>query len=159
MFVGINPGWKSAQVGHYYAGPGNLFWRSLWESELVPELLRPDEDHRLLDFGIGVTDCVKRPTRIAAEVPGREFREGCGELLSKLAPVRPRLICFNGLMAYRQAFDANAALGLQSTELAGAKVFVVPSTSAANAGFTREERVEWFRRVRELRDGLRADSG
>ncbi|HEU4754905.1 MAG TPA: hypothetical protein VFU47_17490, partial [Armatimonadota bacterium] len=39
--------------------------------------------------------------------------------------------------------------------LAGAAVFVVPSTSAANAGFTRQERVEWFRRLRELRDRLR----
>jgi TDG/mug DNA glycosylase family protein len=154
LFVGINPGRKSALLGHYYAGPGNLFWRCLHESGLTPVLLKPQEDRRVLEWGIGITDCVKRASRMASEVRLHEFRSGLPDLLSRIEGCRPRLICFNGLMGYRQAFDPAAELGLQPTELAGAKVFVVPSTSAANAGFTREERVEWFRRVRELRNDL-----
>src|SRR5437764_14539769 len=73
LFVGINPGLKSARVGHYYAGPGNLFWRCLHESGLVPMRLRPEDDGRLPAFGIGITDCVSRPSRSAMEVRRDEF--------------------------------------------------------------------------------------
>lgn len=154
LFVGINPGRKSALVGHYYAGPGNLFWRCLHESGLTPVLLTPQEDRRVLEWGIGITDCVKRASRMASEVRPHEFRSGLPDLLERIGGCRPRLICFNGLMGYRQTFDTSAELGLQPRGLAGAKVFVVPSTSAANAGFTREERVEWFRRLHDLRNRL-----
>lgn len=156
LFVGINPGLKSALVGHYYAGPGNLFWRCLHQSGLTPVLLTPQEDRRVLEWGIGITDCVKRTTRSASEVRRREFIAGRADLLARISACSPRLICFNGLMGYRQALDPEAQLGLQPGEIAGARVFVVPSTSAANAGFTREERVEWFRRLRRLREELAA---
>jgi TDG/mug DNA glycosylase family protein len=155
LFVGINPGMKSARVGHYYAGPGNLFWRCLYESGLTPVLLRPDEDRRALEWGIGITDCVKRASRMASEVRQDEFRQARPELLRKIEECRPRIVCFNGLMGYRSAIDPTASLGLQPEPLVGAAAFVVPSTSAANAGFTRVERVDWFRRLRTLRDELR----
>jgi double-stranded uracil-DNA glycosylase len=150
VFVGINPGLKSARVGHYYAGPGNLFWRCLHESGLTPVRLRPEEDHRLLEFGIGVTDCVPRPSRTASEVSRGEFREAAPALREKLEFYRPRVVCFNGLTGYRAAIDPEGQLGLQESTLAGARVFVVPSTSAANAGFTRKERVQWFCRLARL---------
>jgi TDG/mug DNA glycosylase family protein len=155
LFVGINPGLKSARVGHFYAGPGNLFWRCLHESGLVPIRLAPTEDHRLPEFGIGVTDCVARPSRAAADVARAEFAAGAPALLRKIELCQPRLVCFNGMAGYRACFDAGAQPGPQSLRLAGARVFVVPSTSAANAGYPREERVEWFRRLREFRDDLR----
>ena len=155
LFVGINPGMKSARVGHYYAGPGNLFWRCLHESGLTPVLLTPAEDRRVLEWGIGITDCVKRASRMASEVRTAEFRAGAPDLLAKIERCRPRVVCFNGLLGYRQAIDPRGTLGVQSGEIGGAAVFVVPSTSAANAGFTRQERVEWFVRLREFRDSLR----
>jgi len=156
LFVGINPGLKSARVGHYYAGPGNLFWKALHSSGLTPVLLRPEEDRRVLEYGIGITDCVKRASRTASEVRQSEFREAAAGLVEKIERYRPRLVCFNGLMGYRSTLDPEAQLGRQPELLAGAVVFVVPSTSAANAGFTREERLEWFRRLRELREALAA---
>lgn len=158
LFVGINPGLTSARVGHYYAGPGNLFWKCLHSSGLTPELLRPQDDRRVLEFGIGITDCVKRASQTASEVRRSEFREAAPTLVARIESLRPRIVCFNGLMGYRSTIDPEAQLGLQSRTLGGALVFVVPSTSAANAGFTREERHDWFRRLRELRDELR-DSG
>jgi double-stranded uracil-DNA glycosylase len=158
LFVGINPGLTSARLGHYYAGPGNLFWRCLHESGLTPERLRPQEDRSLLGYGIGITDCVKRASRTASEVRSQEFRDARPELIRKIERCRPRIVCFNGLMGYRGTFDPEAQLGLQPEPLAGALVFVVPSTSAANAGYTREERIEWFRRLRELRDSLERQS-
>jgi TDG/mug DNA glycosylase family protein len=147
VFVGINPGLKSARVGYYYAGPGNLFWRCLHESGLTPVLLRPEEDQRVLEFGIGITDCVPRPSRTASEVRRGEFRDAAPALTAKIELYRPRVVCFNGLTGYRGAIDPEGQLGLQETKLAGAIVLVVPSTSAANAGFSREERVEWFRQL------------
>lgn len=153
LFVGINPGLKSARVGHYYAGPGNLFWRCLEKSGLTPVLLRPDEDRRVLEFGLGITDCVKRASRSASDVRRGEFRESAPALAAKIERHRPRIVCFNGLMGYRSAIDPLAELGEQPGSLGGARVFVVPSTSAANAGFTRQERTEWFVRLRQLRDG------
>jgi double-stranded uracil-DNA glycosylase len=156
VFVGINPGLKSARVGHYYAGPGNLFWRCLHESGLTPVLLRPDQDRRVLDHGIGITDCVKRASRMASEVRSGEFREAAPALIRKIERYRPRVVCFNGLMGYRATIDPLARLGLQPQHLGGAVTFVVPSTSAANANFTREERVQWFRRLRALRDDVLA---
>jgi TDG/mug DNA glycosylase family protein len=157
LFVGINPGLTSARLGHYYAGPGNLFWKCLYQSGLTPVLLPPREDRRVLEFGIGITDCVKRASRTASEVRRNEFREGAPELIAKIERYRPRIVCFNGLMGYRSAIDPEGQLGLQPQRLGGAVVFVVPSTSAANANFTREERVEWFRRLRDLRDEILTD--
>src|SRR4051812_17084980 len=101
LFVGINPGLKSARVGHYYAGPGNLFWRCLFESGLTPVRLVPAEDRRLLEFGIGITDCVARPSRSAAEVTPAEFSAGAPRLAEKVARFQPRIVCFNGLAGCR----------------------------------------------------------
>lgn len=156
LFVGINPGLKSARVGHYYAGPGNMFWKCLHQSGLTPELLRPDEDVRLLQYHIGITDCVKRASQMASEVRKSEFRESAPVLIAKIEAYQPRIVCFNGLMGYRSAIDPEGMLGPQPQLLGGAHVFVVPSTSAANAGFTREERVEWFRKLRTFRDEVLA---
>jgi TDG/mug DNA glycosylase family protein len=76
-------------------------------------------------------------------------------LIRKIERFGPLLVCFNGLMGYRATIDPEAQLGLQERRLGGAAVFVVPSTSAANAGFTRDERIEWFHRLRAARDALR----
>src|SRR5207245_2401260 len=158
LFVGINPSLYSARAGHYYARPGNLFWRCLHEAGLTPVRLRPEEDRRVLEWGIGITDCVKRPTVSAAEVSAAEFREGVDALVEKVACCRPLVVCFNGLTGYRGAFDPRAGLGRQPGWVEGAAVFVVPSTSGANAGYTRAERVEWFARLRRLRDELKAEA-
>ena len=155
LFVGINPSIYSARAGHYYARPGNIFWRCLHESGLTPVRLRPEEDRRVLEWGIGITDCVKRPTTSAVEVTPAEFRDGAEALVCKIACYRPLVVCFNGLVGYRSAFDPRAGLGRQPERLEGAAVLVVPSTSGANAAYSRGQRVEWFIRLRELREELK----
>jgi double-stranded uracil-DNA glycosylase len=154
LFVGLNPAIYAARRGHYYARPGNLFWRALYEAGLVPERLAPEDDQRLLEFGIGLTDLVKRPTDRAAQVTPLEWQAGRHELLAKVERYRPRIVCFNGLQGYREAFDRQAQPGLQRQPLGEALAFVVPSTSGLNAGYPRSERIEWFRRLRTLSEGL-----
>src|SRR5882724_11755213 len=63
VIVGCNPGEQSARVGHYYAGRNNAFWKLLYESGIVSEELTHNEDRRLIEFGVGLTDIVKRSTR------------------------------------------------------------------------------------------------
>src|SRR3954453_1953730 len=62
LLVGINPGVKSAQTGHHFAGPSNRFWGVLVESGLVPERIFPLDDVRLSEWGFGVPNLVARPS-------------------------------------------------------------------------------------------------
>ena len=47
VFVGINPGERSARRGHYYGHPGNAFWRVLSASPLVARPVAPEDDATL----------------------------------------------------------------------------------------------------------------
>ena len=61
LFVGINPGVRSALTGHHFAGFSNRFWKLLAESGLVPEPIGFEADHRLTEFGFGITNLIARP--------------------------------------------------------------------------------------------------
>ena len=98
VFVGINPGHYSAQVGHYYARPGNLFWWALSNSGLLPYPLTPENDKEILRFGIGLTDVVKRATHSSGDLRQDEFDVDAKEALKKLELYQPATICFVGLL-------------------------------------------------------------
>src|SRR3972149_5544205 len=108
VFVGINPGARSARTGHYYGNPRNPFWRLLHEAGLTPRRLRPEEDHLLPAFGIGITDIVKRPSRGVGDLAGTEFRRGRAALEAKLLRVRPRIVCFNSKTGFVPFFGPRA---------------------------------------------------
>src|ERR1700685_3539744 len=134
ILVGANPGDRSARVGHYYAGRGNQFWPMLYESGVIPEPLSYEDDRRLIEFGIGMTDLVKRPTRAVEELERQEFAEGRVLLAQKLEEMRPRVIAFNGKVVYEKFAGRPCQLGLQKGKLYGAQVFVLPSTRGENGG-------------------------
>src|SRR5688572_27248761 len=98
IFIGINPGIYSAQVGHYYARPGNLFWWALSNSGLVPRPFAPQDDAKLLELGIGLTDVVKRPTHSSGELRQNEFDAGAKELSAKIERFSPGAASFVGLL-------------------------------------------------------------
>lgn len=153
VFVGLNPGEYSARLGRYFARKQNLFWPALNASGLVPEPVGPEDDHRLLDFGIGLTDLVKRATPNVSHLAPDEFRAGGQSLRARLAPLAPRLVCFVGLMGYRIAFDAHARLGPQPVTWGRSALYLVPSTSPRNARY-RPDIVTWFRRLSAYLDEL-----
>src|SRR6185437_2234914 len=62
VFCGINPGMGSAAVGYHFANRSNRFWRTLHRSGFTPEELLPQNAHSLLDYGLGLTSAVDRPT-------------------------------------------------------------------------------------------------
>ena len=155
VVVGFNPGDRSARIGHYYAGRNNLFWPLLYDSGVVPELLEYRDDKRLIEFGIGLTDLVKRPTRGIEEIERHEFAEGRVLLAQKLEQYAPRVISFNGKLVYEKFAQRRCKLGLQKERLYGAQVFVLPSTSGQNA-LGRAQKLRYFRQLaavlRRLKD-------
>jgi double-stranded uracil-DNA glycosylase len=153
ILVGCNPGERSARVGHYYAGKTNQFWPLMYESEVIPELLSCNDDRRLLEFGIGLTDLVKRATRGMDEIPREDYAEGRVLLAQKLAAHRPQLIAFNGKMVYEKFSGRPCKLGLQEETLYGARVFVLPSTSGRNASADRGVKTRYFRELAALLHG------
>ncbi len=154
LFVGYNPGETSARLGHYYAFQHNFFWPALHGSGLVPEPLTFLDDHRLPEFGIGITDLAKRPSRAASDIPVREFHAGREALKKKIAYVRPLVVAFNGKGVYERFSGKSCKLGLQTRTISGARVFVLPSTSPRYAFISREEKLQWFRRLKQLLDRL-----
>lgn len=133
VIVGCNPGERSARVGHYYAGRGNEFWPLLYDSGVIPEPLTYNDDRRVVEFGIGLTDLVKRPSKGIEDITREEFSEGRVLLAQKLEEFRPQLVAFNGKLVYEKFAGRRCVLGLQKEKLYGATVFVLPSTSAKNA--------------------------
>ena len=76
LFVGINPSLRSEQAGHHFASPGNPFWRLLYEAKLVPLPLTCDDDQRLVEFGMAMTNLCARASRSAAELTREEIVAG-----------------------------------------------------------------------------------
>lgn len=145
VFCGINPGLRSAAAGHHFANPRNDFWRLLADAELTPRLLRPDEQWTLLELGLGLTNAAPRTTRGVGDLRRSDFA-GAAERLTRIATeLRPRVLAFVGKTAYTGAFGGRVPLGLQPAPLAATALFVLPSTSPANAAVPYEERLRWFR--------------
>jgi double-stranded uracil-DNA glycosylase len=149
VIVGCNPGDRSARVGHYYAGRGNEFWPLLHDSGILPELLDHRDDKRMIEFGIGLTDLVKRPTRGIEELRREEFAEGRILLAQKLEQYEPQVIAFNGKTAYENFSQRPCELGLQKQRLYGALVFVLPSTSGKNT-LGANAKLRYFRQLARL---------
>jgi double-stranded uracil-DNA glycosylase len=147
VVVGCNPGERSARVGHYYAGRGNQFWPLMYEAGVIPEPIGYEDDRRIIEFGIGLTDLVKRPTRGIEEIERQEFAEGRVLLGQKLEEHRPRVVAFNGKMTYEKFAGRQCKLGLQKEKLYGAHVFVLPSTSGQNAGAEKAVKVRYLRKL------------
>jgi TDG/mug DNA glycosylase family protein len=147
ILVGANPGDRSARVGHYYAGRGNQFWPIMYESGVIPEPLSYEDDRRILEFGIGMTDLVKRPTRAVEEIERQEFAEGRVLLARKIEEMKPRVVAFNGKAVYERFSGRACVLGLQKDSLYGAQVFVLPSTSGANAGSEKAVKMRYFKQL------------
>jgi TDG/mug DNA glycosylase family protein len=160
IFVGINPGVQSARAGHYYANPRNPFWLLLYKAGFTPRKLRPDEDHLLPTFGYGITDIVKRPSRGVADLMATDFRRGREILKGKLLAHQPCIVCFNSKTGFVNFFGPGVfrRFGRQAVAIGVSRVFVMPSTSPANAGIPVAVKLGHFRALRRWRDTLLSPS-
>src|SRR3954454_8108507 len=150
LFCGINPGLKSAEVGHNFARPGNRFWPALHGAGFTPRLLRPEEDGELPRYGLGITNLVSRPSAAASELSDEELRAGAAELEALVAEYRPLVVAVVGLGAWRAGFRRPAArVGLQEDTIAGVPVWLLPNPSGLNANHQLPVLIELFSELRE----------
>jgi TDG/mug DNA glycosylase family protein len=144
VFCGINPGRVSAAANAHFANPRNDFWRLLHAAGFTPRLYDPSEQFELLRLGIGVTNAVYRTTPGSGDLRKDDFA-GAAERLERIAlELGPRAIGFVGKEAFRGAFGERPELGPQERRLGETALFVLPSTSPANAAVPWEERLRWF---------------
>jgi TDG/mug DNA glycosylase family protein len=133
VFCGTAAGRRSAEVGAYYAGRGNKFWRTLYQIGLTPRLLEPAEFPLLSQYGIGLTDIAKTYSGADKGLRIAHFdREG---LRHKIEHFAPRAFAFNGKKAAREFYGREVAYGQQAQPIATTTIFVLPSTSGAASGF------------------------
>jgi TDG/mug DNA glycosylase family protein len=150
VFCGINPGRVSAAAAAHFANPRNDFWRLLHDGGFTPRLFDPQEQFSLLDLGIGVTNAAYRTTPGSGDLRKADFAGSAERLARIAAELRPRAIAFVGKEAYRGAVGERPELGLQERRLGATLLFVLPSTSPANAAVPYAERLRWFRALHEL---------
>ena len=150
VLVGINPGRVSAAAAAHFANPRNDFWRLLHASGLTPRELAPADQLELLGYGIGVTNAARRTTPGSGDLRAGDFAGSAARLDAIARDLRPAVMAFVGKEAYRGAFGQRPALGLQERRLADTHLFVVPSTSPANAAVPWTERLHWFRELAAL---------
>jgi double-stranded uracil-DNA glycosylase len=158
LFVGINPGVRSAQTGHHFAGFSNRFWKLLWEARLVPEPIDYRSDDRLPEWGLGITNLIARPSPGIDDLRPAEYVEGWRVLERKIRRNKPEVVALVGVTLYRAirpALDGSAPakstavrLGLQPETIDGARVFVLPNPSGRNANFSYAEMLRAFRKLR-----------
>jgi double-stranded uracil-DNA glycosylase len=162
LFVGINPGVRSAITGHHFAGYSNRFWKLLWDSKLVPEPITYEDDHRLLEFGFGITNLVARPSPGIDDLKRSEYVEGWRILDKKIRRYSPRIVALVGVTLYRaiqpliaEDTDSRERLGaiplqtgLRPETIHGGQIYVLPNPSGRNANFTYGEMLRAFKGLR-----------
>ncbi|HZR22345.1 MAG TPA: mismatch-specific DNA-glycosylase [Vicinamibacterales bacterium] len=151
LFVGINPGIRSAEIGHHFAGYSNRFWKLLYESKLIPEPLRSEDDRRLPEWGFGITNLVPRATPGIDTLRPHEYVAGAVTLRRKIKRWKPHVVAFVGVTLYRSVCGKKhseaVALGLQQETLEGARIFVLPNPSGRNANFSYQEMLAAFQQL------------
>ena len=164
LIVGFNPGLLAAYEGHHYVGP-NHFWKCIELSGLVPRLtdkpLNAYDDDKLLEYGIGFTTIVARPTKGSADLSRKEIREGVEVLTDKIKKFRPKIVVFNGKGIY-EVFSGKKEFnfGKQPEKVGGTDtvVWVMPSSSARCAQLPRAvDKAPYYVALKKLKDHLRGD--
>jgi TDG/mug DNA glycosylase family protein len=159
LFVGINPGIRSAAIGHHFAGYSNRFWKLLHDSGLVPEPIGTEDDVRLPEWGLGITNLVRRATPGIDTLRPEEYAAGLRTLVRKVRRWRPEAVALVGVTLFREVFGHAQRVvqcGLQDETLEGVPVFVLPNPSGRNANYSYAEMLAAFRRLRRWLNGRAA---
>lgn len=154
LIVGINPGLLTVAVQAHFARRGNRFYSALYHAGITDHIidaslgLQPEDSRQLRSQGIGITSIVPQATARADELTATQLREGGRALRQRVAPLRPAVIAFLGITAYRIAFDnPKAKVGRQEESWNGSQIWVVPNPSGLNAHSTLADLSAAYREV------------
>jgi TDG/mug DNA glycosylase family protein len=132
LFCGTAPGTRSAQVGAYYAHPGNRFWRTLHETRLTPRQVAPGDFRDILSFGLGLTDLAKHAYGADATLTAGDFSAaGVRELVERWQPC---IVAFTSKRAGREFHGRVVDYGLQQERMGSTRFFVLTSPSGLATG-------------------------
>jgi TDG/mug DNA glycosylase family protein len=152
VFVGTAASTRSSSVGHYYAHPGNRFWRALHEAGITSRQHQPSEFASLLELGIGFTDLSKSGAGMDHEIARQSFDVAGFKV--KIQTYRPRTIAFTSKKAASLFYGkptTELSLGRQQSMDGVPAIFVLSSPSGAASGaWTLEpwrELAEWLKSV------------
>jgi len=152
LLIGINPGVRSAETGHHFAGPSNRFWKLLFAAGVVPEPITHEGDVRLPEWGLGVTNLIARPSPGIDDLKPAEYLEGWRILERKIDRFRPDIVAFVGVTMYRALWKVIGHAeppvikpGFQKATVHGARLFVLPNPSGRNAHFSWDDMLGAFR--------------
>jgi len=165
LFVGINPGLRSAQTGHHFAGYSNRFWRLLHESKLVSEPLTYREDRRLPEWRLGLTNIIGRCTTGIDVLDPLEYRQGVESLKRKIRRYQPHIVALLGITIFRMLFSPKKQLkgpldlGVTTMQLAGARIFLLPNPSGRNAHYSYRQMLTVFQVLRDNMEPARKKHG
>lgn len=140
VFVGINPGLRTAATQIHFGNPANRFRPALVEAGLLepPADGRPgmtEEDlATLVARHVGITNLVPFATARADELTRDQLVEGATRLEAFVDEHRPRVVAVLGITSYRIAFARpRATAGRQPEPVGTAELWVVPNPSGLNA--------------------------
>ncbi|WOH79860.1 mismatch-specific DNA-glycosylase [Bradyrhizobium sp. BEA-2-5] len=135
VFVGTAASTRSAAVGHYYAHPGNRFWRAIHEAGITPRRYQPGEFASLIALGIGFTDLCKTGAGMDHQINRQSF-DVVG-FRTKIETFRPKIVAFTSRKAASLFYNRPTSalvLGRQPRMSGFPEVFVLPSPSGAASG-------------------------
>jgi double-stranded uracil-DNA glycosylase len=163
LFVGINPGVRSAITGHHFAGYSNRFWKLMTESRLSPEPITYKDDVRLTEWKLGITNLIARPSPGIDDLRPAEYVEGWRVLERKIRRYRPEILALVGVTVYRAIFPLldgavtalprSGVVGPQPLKIHGAQLFVLPNPSGRNANFSYAEMLNAFVQLKRWTEG------
>ena len=165
LFVGINPGLRSAQTGHHFAGHSNRFWKLLHESKLVSEPLTYREDRRLPEWRLGLTNIIGRCTAGIDVLDPVEYQQGVKSLKRKIRRYQPHIVALLGVTIFRILFSPKEQskgpldLGVTTMQLAGARIFLLPNPSGRNAHYSYRQMLNVFQFLRDNMEQSRKKHG
>ncbi len=158
VFIGLNPGLYSAQQQKYYARKTNRFWPALSASRLAGANVGPGAEAMLFERGFGFTDVVKRASGQIDDLTPKEIQTGARQLRRKLRHCAPQTVCFIGLTGFRWVFEVPAKIpvqpGPQKEQISATRIYVLPSTSPANAHYSLAEIVAELGRLQAWLEAL-----
>jgi TDG/mug DNA glycosylase family protein len=149
VFCGTAVGDQSAKRQAYYAGPGNKFWKIIFEIGLTPRLLKPEEYSDLRNFGLGLTDVAKMISGADSILRSHHFDKD--RLRTVILADQPRVLAFNGKKAAEVFLGQSCAYGRQQQTVGATLIHVLPSTSGAANGYW--DREPWRKLAREVKRG------
>ena len=163
LSIGLNPSTISVEKGFYFANPRNRFWKALNASGLIPGEVVPSKPAQATLFkkyGIGFTDVVKRHSSMGKYLKAEDYRKWAPQLRGKIERYAPVICWFHGKLAirnylkYSNSEEVDVEWGRQGFGIHHSIVFVTPNPSPANAVYSLDDIVRWYKRLRDLDAGL-----